>query len=151
MITSRYIDEILAYESFFLSFFQIITVLIFISTFEYFPFLLSSNRVLTKSRIQCVTVRLSCVCVCVRTYSFCLFMSASQDEDRVQYFKQAEIHIVCILKQTTKTGCNITHIALPTIRRPIVPPGKKLTRYHINATSCTPTSCTYTGNIVKIV
>ena len=78
-------------------------------------------------------------------------MSASQDEDRVQYFKQAEIHIVCILKQTTKTGCNITHIALPTILRPIVPPGKKLTRYHINATSCTPTSCTYTSSIVKIV
>ena len=100
---------------------------------------------------MCNSSFILCVCICVRTYSFCLFKSASQDEDRVQYFKQAEKHIVCILKQTTKTGCNITHIALPTIRRPIVPPGKKLTRYHINATSCTPTSCTYTGNIMKIV
>ena len=74
VITSRYIGEILAYESFFLSLFQIITVLIFISTFEYFPFLLSSNRVLTKSRIQCVTVRLSCVCVfvCVLIRFACL-------------------------------------------------------------------------------
>jgi hypothetical protein len=107
----------------------------------------------------CILCIYICVCVRVRVvcaYSFCLFASArSQDEDRVQYFKQAETQIVCILKQTTKTGCNITHIALPTILRPIVPPGKKLTRYQSNATSCTPTyTYTYTYdcniNITKI-
>ena len=60
------------------------------------------------------------------------------DEDRAQYLTQLAMHIVWNLKQAENTGFNIVQIALATICRPNVPPGKKLTRYQSNETSCTP-------------
>lgn len=36
------------------------------------------------------------------------------------------------------TGCSMAPMALKTKLRPVVPPGRKLTRYHRSATSCTP-------------
>ena len=63
-----------------------------------------------------------------------------QDEDLITYLTHAEMHIACAFKMTLMTGCNIVHMARPTNWRPIVPPGKKLTRYHSSATIWTPKS-----------
>ena len=68
------------------------------------------------------------------------------DEDLIKYFIQAVTHIAWKRINAFKTGCRIVHIALPTMWRPIVPPGRKLTKYHINATSWTPSIAEIDGD-----
>lgn len=63
--------------------------------------------------------------------------SFQEDDPLAKYLIHAATHMACARTTTLITGCRIVHMTLATSLRPMVPPGKKLTRYQASATSWT--------------
>ncbi len=95
-----------------------------VNSFETLQFKkLCSRKLLSKLIVQFITV-----------FGY-PFFSFQEEDPRTKYLTQAAMHMACARTNTLMTGCKIVHMALPTIWSPMVPPGKKLTKYHSSATS----------------
>ena len=62
-------------------------------------------------------------------------MDRATYEPRMKKLRQALAHKVCIRKHTLNNGCSIEQITRVTSLRPIAPPGKKLMRYQMRAST----------------